>query len=190
MAEWKGDYPWLQLAFRQAGQGGREASEEWRVRIEDELDTTLEYKVRPDGSVVLWCGMSEYEFPHHPTPKTLLTGLAGAYRAEAKRLGVRLGPIAVETRDGLVEISWAARDELLRAIRARGTDEDVVDAFEAADDSDTVELAREGKIVVLDALWDLFESADVEELSDPQLLELRDRLRNEIAGGGPGASTA
>jgi len=74
------------------------------VRIEEDLGTTLDYKVRPDGTVGLWCAMSEVEFQHHPTPKALLAGVADAYRAEAKRMGVRLGPIAVETRDGPVEI--------------------------------------------------------------------------------------
>jgi hypothetical protein len=183
MAEWQGDYPWLQLAFKHLGRGGKEASEEWRVRIEDDLGTTLDYKVRPDGTIVLWCGMSEVEFQHDPTPKALLAGLADAYRAEAKRTGMRLGPIAVETRDGPVEISWAARDLLLSGIRARGTDDDVVRALEDAEDSDRIDLDRPGRIVVFDALWELFESTSVDELLDPQLLVLRDRLKDEIAGG-------
>lgn len=183
MPEWQGDYPWLQLAFKHLGRGGREASEEWRVRIEVDLRTSLDYKERPDGTVGLWCGMSEVEFQHDPTPKALLAGLAQAYRAEAKRVGMRLGPIAVETRDGPVEISWAARDTLLAAIRSRGTDDDVVRTFEAAEDSDRIDLDREGRIVVFDALWDLFESTSVDELLDPQLLVLRDRLKDEIAGG-------
>jgi hypothetical protein len=183
MAEWKGEYPWLQLAFKHVGRGGRQASEEWRVRIEDELGATLDYRVRPDGTAAVWCGMTEHEFEREPTPKTLLAGLADAHRREAKRLGVRLGPVAVETRDGPVEISWAARDWVLEAIRSRGTDEDVVRAFEDAQDSDRIELDRAGKIVVFDALWGLFESTDIEELLDPQLLVLRDRLKDEIAGG-------
>jgi hypothetical protein len=182
MAEWKGDYPWLELAFKHVGRGGRQASEEWRVRIEDELGATLDYRVRPDGTAAVWCGMSEHAFHHEPTPKELIGGLADAYRQEAKRLGVRLGPVAVETGDGPVEISWAARDWLLGAIRSRGTDEDVVRAFEVAEDSDRIELDRAGKIVVFDALWGLFESVDIDELVDPQLLVLRDRLKEEIAG--------
>jgi hypothetical protein len=187
MAEWQGDYPWLELAFKHLGRGGREASEEWRVRIEEDLRTTLDYKVRPDGTVGLWCGMSEVEFQHHPTPKALLAGLAETYRAEAKRVGMRLGPIAVETRDGPVEISWAARDLLLDAIRARGTDDDVVRALEGAEESDRIDLDRPGRIVVFDALWELFENTNVDELLDPQLRVLRDRLKDEIAGG-PAAS--
>jgi hypothetical protein len=188
MAEWKGDYPWLELAFRHIGRGGREASEEWRVRIEDDLGATLDYKPRPDGSVALWCGMSELVFPREPTPKALLAGLAEVHRREAKRAGKRLGPIAVETREGPVEISWAARDLLLASLRARGADEKVVGAFETAEDSAEIELGREGKIVVFDALWDLFDSAPVVELGDPQLLLLRDRLKNEIAGGPEGSA--
>jgi hypothetical protein len=188
MAEWQGDYPWLQLAFKHVGRGGREASEEWRVRIEEDLGATLDYKVRPDGTATVWCGMSDYEFHHEPTPKELLGGLGDAYRREAKRLGVRLGPVTVETRDGPVEISWAARDLLLGAIQARGTDEDVVRALAAAEESNRIDLDRAGKIVVFDALWALFESTDMEELLDPQLLVLRDRLKDEIAGG-PAASS-
>jgi hypothetical protein len=183
MADWKGDYPWLQLAFKHVGRGGREASEEWRVRIEEDLGATLDYKVPPGGTATVWCGMSKHEFHHEPTPKDLLAGLADAYRQEAKRLGVRLGPVAVETRDGPVEISWAARDWVLGAIRSRGTDDDVVRAFEGAEDSGRIALDRAGKIVVFDALWGLFETVDVEELVDPQLLVLRNRLKDEIAGG-------
>jgi hypothetical protein len=188
MPDWQGDYPWLQLAFKHVGRGGRQASEEWRVRIEEDLGATLDYKARPDGTVVLWCGMSEHEFHHEPTPKELIGGLADVYRAEAERLGVRLGPVAVEMRDGPVEISWAARDMLVRAVRVRGTDDDVVRALEAADESGKVELDREGKIVLFDVLWGLLDSADLEELMDPQLPVLRERLKKEIAGG-PSAST-
>jgi hypothetical protein len=84
--EWKDDYPWLQLAFRHIGRAGREASEGWRARIEDELGTTLDYKVRGDGTATVWCGMSAFDFRHEPTPKELLEGLADAYRREARRL--------------------------------------------------------------------------------------------------------
>jgi hypothetical protein len=188
MAEWRGDYPWLELAFRHIGRGGREASEEWRVRIEDDLGATLDYKVRPDGSVALWCGMSELVFPREPMPKVLLAGLAEVYRREAKRLGKRLGPVAVETREGPVEISWAARDVLVASLRSRGADESVVRAFESAGDSDLIELDREGKIAVFDALRELFESTPVAELGDPQLLLLRDRLKDEVAGGPAGSA--
>jgi hypothetical protein len=73
---------------------------------------------------------------------------------------------------------------LLRAVRARGSDEDVVRAIEAAETSNRIDLDRAGKIVVFDALWGLFESTDIEELLDPQLLVLRDRLKDEIASGG------
>lgn len=183
MAEWKGDYPWLQLAFKHVGRGGRQAAEEWRVRIEEDLDATLDYRVRPDGTAAVWCGMSEHRFHHEPMPKELLAGLADAYRAEAARLGKHLGPVAVETRDGPVEISRDARDLLLQAIRSRGSDEDVVRAFESSEDSGRIDLDRAGKIVLFDALWSLFESTDVEELMDPQLLLLRNRLKDEIAGG-------
>lgn len=188
MAEWKGDYPWLELAFRHIGRGGREASEEWRVRIEDDLGATLDYKTRPDGSVALWCGMTELVFPREPTPKALLAGLAEVYRREAKRAGKRLGPIAVETREGPVEISLAARDLLLAALRARGADEDVVRAFGTAEESTVIDLDRDGRIVVCDALWELFESTPIPELGDPQLLLLRDRLKDEIAGGPAGSA--
>jgi len=82
---WKDDYPWLDRAFKEVGPGARAASDGWRVRIEDELKTTLDFKVRPDGTAVVWCGMSGYDFHHDPTPKELFEGLAEAYRRELKR---------------------------------------------------------------------------------------------------------
>jgi len=84
---WKDDYPWLQLAFKEIGPGATAASDGWRVRIEDELKATLDFKVRPDGTATVWCGMSGYDFHHDPTPKELLEGLAEAYRRELKRVG-------------------------------------------------------------------------------------------------------
>jgi len=71
---WKEDYPWLQLAFRHIGPGGRAASEGWRARIEDELRTTLDFKLRPDGTATAWCGMSGYDFHHDPTPRSCSRG--------------------------------------------------------------------------------------------------------------------
>ena len=87
MQPWKGDYPWLQLAFSHIGRGGRATSEDWRARIEDELGATLDYKLRSDGTATVWCGMSSFDFHHEPTPKELLEGLADAYRREVRRLG-------------------------------------------------------------------------------------------------------
>jgi hypothetical protein len=84
---WRDDYPWLHRAFKEIGPGARTASDGWRVRIEDELKTTLDFKVRPDGTAAVWCGMSVYDFQHEPTPKQLFEGLADAYRRERKRSG-------------------------------------------------------------------------------------------------------
>jgi hypothetical protein len=56
-----------------------------RKRIEDELKTVLDFKVRPDGTAAIWCGMSGYDFHHYPTTKELFEGLAEAYRRELKR---------------------------------------------------------------------------------------------------------
>jgi hypothetical protein len=83
---WKDDYPWLHRAVEEIGPGARTASESWRLRIQDELKTTLDFKIRPDGTAAVWCGMSGYDFHHHPTPKELFEGLAEAYRQERKRL--------------------------------------------------------------------------------------------------------
>jgi hypothetical protein len=83
---WK-DYPWLHRAFKEIGPGAIAASDGWRVRIEDGLKTTLDFRVRPDGTAAVWCGMSGYDFHHDPTPKELLDGLAEAYRRELKRVG-------------------------------------------------------------------------------------------------------
>jgi hypothetical protein len=63
--EWKEDYPWLQQAFKDwGGNHWREASESWRTRIEDELKAELDFKVRPDGTATVWCGMSGFDFRH------------------------------------------------------------------------------------------------------------------------------
>ena len=83
---WKGDYPWLHEALRQIGPRAQVASDGWRVRIEDELKTTLDFMIRADGTAVVWCGMSGYDFRHDPTPKELFEGLAKAYQQERKRL--------------------------------------------------------------------------------------------------------
>src|SRR6476646_727348 len=83
---WKDDYPWLHRAVKEVGPGARGALDSWRVRIEDELKTTLDFKVRPDGTAAVWCGMSGYDFHHDPTPKELFEGLADAYRRERKRV--------------------------------------------------------------------------------------------------------
>jgi hypothetical protein len=83
---WKADYPWLQHALTQIGPGARRASDAWRVRIQDELKTTLDFKLRPDSTAAVWCGMSGYDFHHDPTPKELFEGLAEAYRQERKRV--------------------------------------------------------------------------------------------------------
>jgi hypothetical protein len=204
---WKGDYPWLQRAFEEIGPGAKTASEGWRARIEDDLETTLDFKVRPDGTATVWCGLSGYDFRHDPTPKELFEGLAHAYRREVKRIGGAyptrtgqwrvsgtavahsadapdpLAPVSVATRAGRVELSPDARDALLEEINRRGGAEAVVQAFEAAGTSAPVSLDREGTIVVFDALWGLAESAGGDDRIDPQLAVLRDRLRSEIAGG-------
>jgi hypothetical protein len=83
---WRDDYPWLQRAIEQIGPGARRASDGWRVRIEEELKTTLDFKLRPDGTAAVWCGMSGYDFHHDPTPKELFQGLGEAYRRERKRV--------------------------------------------------------------------------------------------------------
>jgi hypothetical protein len=88
MQPWKDDYPWLHQALTQIGPSARGASDGWRMRIQDELKTTLDFKVRPDGTAAVWCGMSGYDFHHYPTPKELFEGLADAYRREVKRKGI------------------------------------------------------------------------------------------------------
>ena len=83
---WKTDYPWLHRALREIGPGARTASDSWRVKIQEELKTTLDFKVRPDGTAAVWCGLSGYDFRHDPTPKELFEGLSEAYRLERKRV--------------------------------------------------------------------------------------------------------
>jgi hypothetical protein len=167
VTEWKNDYPWLQLAFKHVGRSGRKASEAWRTRIENGLDATLDYKLRPDGTVTVWCGLSGHDFHHEPTPKELLEGLADAYRREAERLGVRLDSVVVVTREGPVEVTSAGRDVLVEEIRGRGSDDDVALTLETAGGAGPVDLGREGKIVVFDALWSLADRAGADEPLDP-----------------------
>jgi hypothetical protein len=189
VSAWRDDYPWLQLAFRQTEGTGKALSEEWRWRIEEDLKAQLDYRVRPDGTAAVWCGLSSrHDFPHEPTPKALLDGLDDAYRKELERrgwpypdlsggaTGERGGTVTVATRSGPVEISWAVRDALVALIRERGSGDFVVRIFEAVGSSRPVNLDRKGKIVVLDALWGL--SDDVR--ADPQLGELQDKLKDEI----------
>jgi hypothetical protein len=202
---WKDDYPWLHLAFREIGPGASAASDGWRVRIEEELKATLDFKLRPDGTATVWCGMSGYDFHHDPTPKELLEGLAEAYRRELKRVGGsyptrtgtwklggaaaqadpdeepdRSGPVTIALQSGPVEISRDACDLLLDEIRGRGSGDPVVQALGSAS-STSVELDRVGKIVVFDALWALAERAGGYERIDPGLRLLQDRLKDEIA---------
>lgn len=187
---WRDDYPWLQLAFRQTERTGRALSEEWRWRIEEDLKAPLDYRVRGDGTSAVWCGFSSHDFDHEPTPKDLLNGLDVAYRLELERRGwtypdleatappaARGGVVVVGTRDGPVELSWAARDALVAAIRLRGSGDFVIRVFDAIGSSRPVNLDRKGKIVVLDGLWGLSESWT----ADPQLSELKAKLTDEIA---------
>lgn len=60
------------------------------MRIEEDLDTTLDYKLRSDGTATVRCGMTGYDFHHEATPKELLESLADAYRREAMRLDHRI----------------------------------------------------------------------------------------------------
>lgn len=203
--QWKDDYPWLQRAFREIGPGARAASDGWRARIEDQLKTTLDFKVRPDGTATVWCGMSGYDFRHDPTPKELLEGLAEAYRRELKRLGGsyptrtgawkmstaapskaqelpdRTGPVFIALGGESVEISRDACDVLLDEIRGRGSGDAVVRALEGAGTSQPVELDRVGRIVIFDAVWALAENAGGYDRIDPDLRRLQDRLKDALA---------
>jgi hypothetical protein len=170
---------------RREGEG---LSEEWRWRIEEDLRAPLDYQVRDDGTAAVWCGLSSFDFKHEPTPRDLLAWLDSAYRQELERRGLQypdldaaapVDPgvaVVVSTRYGPVELSPAARNELVEEIRRRGSGDFVARVFDAIGGSRPVNLDRKGKIVVLDALWGLSEDAG----SDPQLRELQDKLKDEI----------
>ena len=113
---WKDDYPWLHLALTQIGPGARRASDGWRMRIQDELKTTLDFKVRPDGTAAVWCGMSGYDFHHYPTPKELFEGLAKAYRQEVERKRGATNPWTMSARACLVPPESAERQPSVRAL--------------------------------------------------------------------------
>jgi len=70
----------------------------------------------------------------------------------------------------------------------RGNGPDVVQTFQAVGAIGTVELKREGKIVVFDALWAMAETAGGYHLLDPHLRELQDKLKDEIVEG-PGSQS-
>ena len=113
---WKDDYPWLHLALTQIGPGARRASDGWRMRIQEELKTTLDFKVRPDGTAAVWCGMSGYDFHHYPTPKELFEGLARAYRQEVERKRGATNPWTMSARACLVPPESAERQPSARAL--------------------------------------------------------------------------
>jgi hypothetical protein len=112
---WKDAYPWLHQAIKQIGPGASGASDGWRVRIEEELKTTLDFKVRPDGTAAVWCGMSGYDFHHHPTPKELFEGLGEAYRRERDRVGGS-NPWKISTGARLATPEWPKPQPAIRAL--------------------------------------------------------------------------
>jgi hypothetical protein len=122
---WESDYPWLRRAFREIGPGASAGADRWRARIEDELKTTLDFKIKPDGTAAVWCGMSSHDFRHDPTPKELLEGLAEAYRREAER--VRGG---YATRTGTWKMS-AAKPHSPSPALPRPTEDSLTDALGA-----------------------------------------------------------
>jgi hypothetical protein len=120
---WQDDYTWLHLALTQIGPGARGASDRWRVRIQDELKTTLDFKVRPDGTAAVWCGMSGYDFHHYPTPKELFEGLAEAYRREVKRKRVGASNTwKMSAGAGLAPPEWAKPQPPTRALQSPAED--------------------------------------------------------------------
>ena len=192
---WQHEYPWLALAFRQLGPSGKGASEEWRWRIEEDLKAPLDYQVRSDGTAAVWCGLARHDFKHEPTPRDLLQGLDAAYREELERRGwhypdldasaaaERGDRVTVATRYGPVEIPWPARELLVAEIKQRGTGELVARVFAAVGASRPINLDRKSKIVVFDALWAIAENAGGYDKLEPQLRELQDKLKDEIAEG-------
>jgi hypothetical protein len=146
-----------------------------------------------DDTAAVWCGLSQYDFKHEPTPKDLLHGLDTAYRQELERRGWdypdldasapagRADSVTFATRYGPVEIPWAAREALLEEIRHRGSGEFVGRVLDSVGASRPVSPDRKGKIVVLDGIWGVAERAGGD--LDPKLQELRDKLTDEITQG-------
>ena len=74
--------------IRKTEGNGEALSEEWRWRIEEDLKSPLDYRLRGHGTAAVWCGLSSrHDFPHEPTPEALLGGLDDAYRKELERRG-------------------------------------------------------------------------------------------------------
>jgi hypothetical protein len=112
---WRADHPWLHQAVTEIGPGARGAVEGWRVRIEEELRTTLDFKVKPDGTAVMWCGMSSHVFPHYPTPRELFEGLGRVYRLERDRRS-RSNQGKLSAGDPLAAPGRAKPQDLVRAL--------------------------------------------------------------------------
>jgi hypothetical protein len=109
--------------------------------------------------------------------------MSPAVTADAATTEPSHAPVAIDTRDGPVEISAESREVLLTEISRRGNGGPVVRALEEGSASDPVSLDWSGRIVVFDAVWTLAENAGGDNLIDPQLRLLRERLRDEIAQG-------
>jgi hypothetical protein len=119
MQAWKDAYPWLHRAFNEVS--AQAASDRWRAAIEDELKTTLDFKLRPDGTAVVWCGMSGYDFHHDPTPKELFEGLREAYQRELKRKKIAGTPTDTGSLAHLASVralTPPAVDSLIRTLAA------------------------------------------------------------------------
>lgn len=126
---WRADHPWLHQAVTEIGPGAQGVVDRWRVRIEEELRTTLDFRVRPDGTAVMWCGMSSHVFPHYPTPRELFEGLGTVYRLERDRrnrsdqgktsTGGLLAPRGrAKPQDLVLALPRAAKESFARALAA------------------------------------------------------------------------
>lgn len=92
----------------------------------------------------------------------------------------RLDNVQVTTNYGTVEIPWDAREAILAELRGLESARGAVDAFEAVGASRPVELDRDGKLAVLDAITVIASNAGGYDKIDPQLFALRNYLVDEL----------
>jgi hypothetical protein len=93
----------------------------------------------------------------------------------------RLNRVEVATRYGTVEIPWTARDAILDELRGLENARSTVEAFDAVGASWPVNLDRQGKLAVLDAIQTIAKRVpEGYGRLDPQLAHLRHSLVDEL----------
>jgi hypothetical protein len=92
----------------------------------------------------------------------------------------RLDHVTISTGYGDREISWSARDDLLREIRHLESGKPVVKAFEAVGASRPIKLDDNSKGLLVEAIHVMSNNAGGIDKIDPELVQLRHALVDEL----------